>query len=59
MEQLDNLQQSLLECGLGLGGTSATRRSWGNSGNQVSGLMAFSNSTTTATPYTSHSLVTP
>ena len=58
VEQLDNLQQSPLERGLSLGGTSATRRSWGNSSNQVSGPMLFSNTSTSATLYTSHALVT-
>ena len=61
VQQLDNLQQPLLEShsGLGLGGTSATRRSWTSPSNQVSGLMTFSNCTTSTTPHTSPSLVRP
>ena len=58
MQQLDNLPRPSLECGLGLGGTSATRRSWASPSNQMSGLMAFSNYTTTlTTPHTSPTLV--
>ena len=59
--QLDNLQQPPLEShsGLGLGGTSATRRSWTSLSNQVSGLMTFSNCTTSTTPHTSPSLIRP
>ena len=57
-QQLDNLRQPPLQCRLGPGGTPATRRSWAIPINQVSGLMAFSNCTTTlTTPHTSPSLV--
>ena len=57
LQQLDNLQQSQMGIRLSLGGTSATRRDWASSSNQVSGLMTFSACTTTLTTHTSPSLV--